>query len=288
MAISNKVCQLCGKIYTPRSKNQKYCSSDCYHKSTIGHIPWNKGLTKETSKLLEEIGRKISMKTRGKLRKIRPIKYCLNCKTQIDGMPCQIKSKKFCSKECAHQYMKGQNSPMFGKKHREESKKKMSVKKKGKSWEELYGIEKARKLKALFSERMKGPNNPMYKKSHSLCVRKFLSLNTIKQYQEGRVAKSINTSIEKIMMEALQKMNVQFVHQYNFNNKFVCDFAIPSKKIIIECDGDYWHNLDRVKKRDKAKNVYIKKCGWQILRFWEHDIKNNINKCIEKINDHLK
>jgi len=105
---------------------------------------------------------------------------------------------------------------------------------------------------------------------------------TIKRLTDGKYPKT-NTKIEQIMYSALVELGVDFVHQYNFNNKFVCDFAIPIYKIIIECDGDYWHNRSDAKKRDAPKNAYIPKCGWTLLRFWETDIHNNLQKCLDEI-----
>jgi len=42
--------------------------------------------------------------------------------------------------------------------------------------------------------------------------------------------------------------------------------------VIIECDGKYWHNREDMKKRDKAKNAYAKKCGFSMLRLTEEEI----------------
>ncbi len=47
----------------------------------------------------------------------------------------------------------------------------------------------------------------------------------------------------------------------------------------------YWSpKFERNRKRDKIVNEFYKKNGWKILRFWEHDIKNNVQGCLEKIN----
>jgi len=57
---------------------------------------------------------------------------------------------------------KGEKSPTFGNKMSDESKKKMSLANKGKSYEEIYGKETANKLKLRMSERFSGDKNPMY------------------------------------------------------------------------------------------------------------------------------
>jgi GNAT superfamily N-acetyltransferase len=63
------------------------------------------------------------------------------------------------------------------------------------------------------------------------------------------------------------------------------DCVIPStpKKLLIECQGDYWHSLDVIKSRDKAKAAYITNNlanEYEIRYIWEHEFKN-LNKVQE-------
>ena len=84
------------------------------------------------------------------------------------------------------------------------------------------------------------------------------------------------------------------------------DIVYVSKKIIIFLDGDFWHgynwkklgkippkkywqkkiqkNIDRAKKYNKQ----LKKDGWIVLRFWEHNVKKNPKKCIKKVKEAWK
>ena len=92
-------------------------------------------------------------------------------------------------------------------------------------------------------------------------------------------------------------MGIQFESQkiYGF---WVFDFFIPSKKTFIECDGDYWHgNPDKFQvfnktqknniSRGKAKDKYAIGHGYRVIRFWQSDLENDIEKvkgvilCIE-------
>lgn len=74
------------------------------------------------------------------------------------------------------------------------------------------------------------------------------------------------------------------VQQHQIGN-FIVDFAFPSAKIAIECDGDYFHinpqfypdgPKDAIQRRnagrDRAKNTFLHNRGWIVLRFWECDI----------------
>jgi DNA mismatch endonuclease (patch repair protein) len=51
----------------------------------------------------------------------------------------------------------------------------------------------------------------------------------------------------------------------------------------------FWETkIERNKERDKEVNRYYKKTGWKILRIWEHEIKKNPEKSLEKIIKLLK
>lgn len=82
------------------------------------------------------------------------------------------------------------------------------------------------------------------------------------------------TSIEKAVYDYLVLKGVIFEKQKLINGKFVVDAYIPSLNLVIEADGNYWHTLDRVMKKDKAENAYLKKCGFSLVRLSEEEIKS--------------
>ena len=81
------------------------------------------------------------------------------------------------------------------------------------------------------------------------------------------------------------------------------DIAFVSQKIAIFCDSEFWHGRGwqkRKKKiatnrlywipkiegnirRDKKINNELRRLGWNVLRFWENDIKKNISGIIALI-----
>lgn len=95
--------------------------------------------------------------------------------------------------------------------------------------------------------------------------------------------KTKRTSIEIKMAKELKERGIEAIEQYNLGNKFSLDFFLPSYNTVIECDGDYWHNLPEVSKRDKSKDAYIKACGHQLFRFWEHQINEDVGSCVDKV-----
>lgn len=112
-----------------------------------------------------------------------------------------------------------------------------------------------------------------------------------------------NTKIDLKMKKILADAGYRFVmYPKMYGNP---DFAHRRKKIIIFCDGDFWHGYkyhDKKKPpkkfwRDKIENNmrrdqrYARKLrqdGWSVLRFWEHDIERNPDKCKRKIISKIK
>ena len=80
------------------------------------------------------------------------------------------------------------------------------------------------------------------------------------------------------------------------------DIALTRYRIAIFVDGDFWHakghqehpgeqitsnqeywqkKLKRNVERDKEVNDELTDMGWLVLRFWESDIKKNLQKCVD-------
>jgi DNA mismatch endonuclease (patch repair protein) len=84
------------------------------------------------------------------------------------------------------------------------------------------------------------------------------------------------------------------------------DIIFPKYKIAIFIDGCFWHKcmkcfkepqtnkqfwknkIDSNVNRDKKINKELTDDGWTVIRFWEHEIKKNIDKCVNNIIQELK
>ena len=102
------------------------------------------------------------------------------------------------------------------------------------------------------------------------------------KYARGFIS-SERTSIEVLMADELSRRGIKYEEQYDLGGKFRLDFLLPEYGIVIECDGDYWHNLPEVKRRDRRKNAYIKACGYSLYRFWESEINTDVEACVDII-----
>lgn len=82
------------------------------------------------------------------------------------------------------------------------------------------------------------------------------------------------TSIEKKVYRVLKESGLLFETQKLINGHFLVDAYIPSLNLVIEVDGSYWHSLDRVVKKDRAENAYLKKCGYRVVRIPENEVSD--------------
>lgn len=117
--------------------------------------------------------------------------------------------------------------------------------------------------------------------------------------------KNKNTVIELLLRKALWKRNIR----YRINNNDILgkpDICIRKYKLLIFCDGDFWHGkdftsetvdtnkkfwVDKIRsnqERDFNQTLKLRDEGWKVLRFWGSDIKKNPDLVAEKIIDVIK
>ena len=162
---------------------------------------------------------------------------------------------------------KEQGTPWWkGRKHKNSSKKKMSV---------------VRKVLFL------GEGNPFYGKHHSE--------ETKEKIREGNAAFRANnplllpTKPEIAIHEQLSKIGVKFETEHLINKKFCVDVFVPDYNLIIFVDGCYWHACpthhpnNKKPNSDNARVPYLSKCGFNVEIIWEHDIKDKLDEVIEDL-----
>lgn len=117
--------------------------------------------------------------------------------------------------------------------------------------------------------------------------------------------RSKNTQAEKLVFGELKERKIYFQKHYS-KAAGKPDIALPRKKKAIFIDGDFWHGykfsksnsrlpkkywIEKIEnniKRDKASKNILKKQGWKVLRIWEHEVKKDLEKTIDKIENFFK
>lgn len=86
------------------------------------------------------------------------------------------------------------------------------------------------------------------------------------------------------------------------------DIVFNKYKTIIFIDGDFWHGknweekklkiksnrgfwipkIERNMQRDREVNAFLSEKGFTIFRFWESNIKKEIDSCLKEVIQHLE
>ncbi|WP_029910816.1 endonuclease domain-containing protein [Pelobacter seleniigenes] len=61
---------------------------------------------------------------------------------------------------------------------------------------------------------------------------------------------------------------------------YIVDFCCPAHKLIIEIDGGQ-HQENREK--DKIRTRWLEEQGFQVLRFWNHQVLTSVETVVEAI-----
>ena len=128
-------------------------------------------------------------------------------------------------------------------------------------------------------------------------------LTKIQRHKNMKNIGSTDTKPEVILRKALWNKGLRYRKNYAaLPGK--PDIVLTRQKIAIFVDGDFWHarghqenpgeqvgtnkefwqkKLTRNVERDREVNDALTEAGWLVLRFWESDIKKNLQLCIDEI-----
>lgn len=107
------------------------------------------------------------------------------------------------------------------------------------------------------------------------------------QYLSSGKQKQKATDIEQLMEVGLTSRGFIFEKQVPLCNALVADFYLPEHRLVIQCDGIYWHTRAKASGRDREQNRILWFNGFNVLRFWEPDIKKSIDDCLLRIEETL-
>lgn len=111
-----------------------------------------------------------------------------------------------------------------------------------------------------------------------------------RSYTMSRI-RSTNTAPEMRVRRELHRRGLRYrVHIPGLPGK--PDIVFSKRKIAIFLDGDFWHGwrleqwkhklsltwlskIERTRARDALHDQTLRSAGWQVLRYWEHEVKAN-------------
>ena len=97
----------------------------------------------------------------------------------------------------------------------------------------------------------------------------------LEKIASGKMKKCFNTKPELAMKKILDNAGIEYEFQRRLGN-FCFDFVIEGLKLVIEVDGEYWHNYPHGTDKDRIKDEYLKLIGYRVVRVWGNDaLKGN-------------
>jgi very-short-patch-repair endonuclease len=105
------------------------------------------------------------------------------------------------------------------------------------------------------------------------------------------------SKIEYKVADYIKSKGLEFQQCHQISNMFV-DLYIPTKKLVIECQGTYWHmsperykdsDYNKITKRtakeqwekDKRRRLFMESNGYKVVELWESEINNGDYKKLD-------
>ena len=220
-----------------------------------GHTPWNKGIP-----MKEETKEKLRIKRRKQFPHRLGVTLSREIREKISASKKGIKQ----SKEHKQEISKALREWYKNNPHRQT----------------MLGKKQSTYFKELMSKLHKG---------------KVLTEETKQKIREARAKQILpvkDTLIELKIQKLLSLLHIEFyTHKYisEITHGYQCDILIPVQnliiqKIIIECDGCFFHACELCNKKeyswtnerkeiDKIRTKELIDKGFKVIRLWEHEIK---------------
>ncbi len=121
-----------------------------------------------------------------------------------------------------------------------------------------------------------------------------------KRSEMMRAVRSKNSKMEIAFRKELSKLKLRY--RTNVSRlPSSPDIVFTRDKLAVFLDSCFWHGcrwhgstpssnkrfwiqkIEANKKRDKRVRLKYRQMGWKVLRFWEHTLKKNTTKAVDKI-----
>ena len=304
-----KICKICGKEFIPRKESQIYCSKKCAGLSKR-KIDTRTCLTcgKQFTINSWRSDKFCSIQCAANFHKKRVVKKCLNCGKEFEIPNYMDKKQHFCSTKCSGEYHSKHHI------HKSMEERKCIVKKCLNCGKE-FNVYPYRKNAKFCSKKC----HYEYGRVNFKC-----QICGCNYSEEKNVAKNnINVSmfcpkcrtltstsafeidIRNHLIKEYNECNVLKNQKIQYKqNHYIYPDIILFNKLIIECNGDFFHcnplfydknyfnpkikkYAHEIWKKDNKKIEIYKKNNYNIITIWESEWKNNKQLILKKIKNEI-
>jgi very-short-patch-repair endonuclease len=107
-----------------------------------------------------------------------------------------------------------------------------------------------------------------------------------KLYEFSKELRKEKTEAEEKLWQYLRgsKLNgLKFRRQHPLHN-YIADFYCHEKKLVIEVDGSV-HTIENNAEYDRGRTYELQELGVTVIRFWNDEVHNDIEKVLGKIKE---
>ena len=288
-----KECNQCGLKYNTKNKHQKYCSVECQHNS------YRKKTAERVCLNCEFCGVEFEVRKQ-KLVKYG-VKYCSKKCSSLHKKTTYLKEgNPAFGKKQTDEWKKNMSQKMKKIWETEDYVEKVKIGRDRFFVENGYypgSDEKSKeKRKNTMIDKYGIEHNWIGKYGERDCDKTTLDLygkTSAQMLVDYQHYYSKKTDIETLFEKILEELEIPYQMKFRiYDTKKInfwfreYDFLLLNTKILIEVDGDYWHgntNLfeelsmfqKTVKDKDVVKEKFANDFGYEIVRFWGSEIKNN-------------
>ncbi len=101
-------------------------------------------------------------------------------------------------------------------------------------------------------------------------------------------ASAMYSEWEVRLFEALKLAGIRAIPQYSIDS-YDLDLAIidGDRRLDVEIDGERYHRewTGELCRRDQIRNQRMYELGWDVMRFWVYEVRDNIEECVKSIQE---
>jgi very-short-patch-repair endonuclease len=106
----------------------------------------------------------------------------------------------------------------------------------------------------------------------------------ISNAREHRKSCTVSEGLLWSVLRARQVCDLKFRREHSIGG-FIADFACEAMKLVVEVDGGYH---DQTVERDVAREKILRELGWDVLRFSDKDVEEDVEAVARAIATHLR